>query len=593
VFLSPAGALAAADTPLADLLPVTPLHVRLVEELPELDAWAAAERDASAPSFASPDGIPFLESVPNGAGITTLAHGDFPLIRWRSVGLGRIGVVAVNPGSPLARESGCFLAVWNHLLAWGQAPYSFSYRENNTLVPALMAQLTGHRIPEANSIALLLFAYSLLISALLIFGYARRRHARVWIAAAGLGILATVGIFLVAYRQNRDQPRHGATFLAFATTGEDRAAMQAVASLQSRGDSRPTIAAASPDTLLRNLPTVTRGMRKQTSEAPVFVRREHDQSTAPDFDLRALKPRSLAMDAVLPPRTSPAIPLQFGAEGLVLEPAPLPDWLPTTSRNAFAILPNGIYRVQLAHDQVQSLLPLGRALRLDPFQNQLADLLASGRFPAPSLAIVQPWNRNDSPLELGGFVQHGFVVHILPMQAKAAAGTLAVPAECIRIEPHDGGTRAYLMNREFSVIRQSDQFLCFEAFLPPWLQGLEPTALEVTVTAANPGGNLLTEARLVPASLRKGMPDKPIPPNQAHPLWREAEAPTETNGSSFRFANLPPDLFDAASGRCHLLLRISQKTMVRDATIAERTNSWRFGSIRMQVDGQLPEQREF
>jgi hypothetical protein len=261
VFLAPAGTLAAAETPLADLLPVTPLHVRLVEELPELDAWAAPDRAPGAPAFASPDGIPFLASVPRGAGVTTLAHGDYPVIRWRSVGLGRVGVVAVSPGSDLARDSGCFLAVWNHLLAWGQSPYSLSYRENNTLVPALMAQLTGHRIPAAGTIALLLFGYALLIAALLVFGYARRRHTAVWTAAAVLGLLATAGIFLAAHHQHRGRPRHGATVLAFATTGEDRAALQAVVGLQCRGDSRPTLAARAPDPLSRNLPTVTRGWR--------------------------------------------------------------------------------------------------------------------------------------------------------------------------------------------------------------------------------------------------------------------------------------------------------------------------------------------
>jgi hypothetical protein len=184
-------------------------------------------------------------------------------------------------------------------------------------------------------------------------------------------------------------------------------------------------------------------------------------------------------------------------------------------------------------------------------------------------------------------------VQFLPLQATAAAGPLAIPAECIRLEPHDSGTRAYLLNREFSVIRHPEHFLGFDAYLPPWLHGLEPTTLDITVAAANPGNNLAIEVHLVPPARRGEIPDKPIQANTPHPLWRDAIAPVAAKGATSRFANLPPDLFDPVSGRCHLLVRVSQKTLVRDPGVAERANSWRFGSIRMHLTGNLPEQREF
>jgi hypothetical protein len=119
--------------------------------------------------------------------------------------------------------------------------------------------------------------------------------------------------------------------------------------------------------------------------------------------------------------------------------------------------------VRLANRQVQELLPLDRSLRLDPFQNQLAELLGSGCFPAPALAVVHPWSGTENPLDLGDFAQQGFTVQFLPLQATAAAGPLAIPAECIRLEPHDSGTRAYLLNREFSVSRHPEHFLGCDA----------------------------------------------------------------------------------------------------------------------------------
>jgi len=593
VFLLPDGALAARGTPLADLMPAVPLRVRLVEDLPELDAWGAATGLADRQPFASPDGIPFLESVPQGEGMTTLGHGDYPVIRWRAVGLGRVGLVAVNPCTELAQRSGCFLAVWNHLLSWAQSPYSFSYRENNREVPDLMAHLTGYRIPGVAPVARLLFGYAGVIGILLIVGYTRRRHATVWIAAAGIGVLATALVFVAAYRQNQDRPRRGATVLAFATDSGERSAVQAAISLHSRGDSRPTIAGTNPDLLLRNLPAVTRGMRKQSGEAPVLVHRAHDLSAAPNLDVRALKPRSFAAVGTLAPQEAPTIPLVLGANGPDIAPTALPGWLPRTSLQAFAVLPNGLLRVRLDGGQAKSLAALNQSLRLDPFQTQLAELLASGRFPSPSLAVVYPWSPGQLPLDLKDFAQQGYAIHFLPMRTELAAGQIAVPAECVRVLPHDGYTRSSLENQEFSVVRHPQQYLDFDAVLPPWLQGFQPTEIEVTLATINPGGNLATELRLALPEPPSTAPERGNAANNDHPLWRAACVPEPVAAETYRFTSVPPGLFSPTTGRGRLLVRISQKTFVRDATIAERTNSWRFGEVRVRLVGQLPEQREF
>lgn len=593
VFLLPAGALAARETPLVDLMPVVPLRGRLVEDLPELDAWGAATGLADRQPFASPDGIRFLESVPQGEGMTTLGHGDYPVIRWRAVGLGRVGLVAVNPCDELAQRSGCFLAVWNHLLSWAQSPYSLSYRENNTEVPDLMAHLTGYRIPGVAPVARLLFGYAGVIGILLIVGYARRRHATVWIAAAGFGVLATVLVFVAAYHQNQDRPRRGATVLAFATDSGDRSAVQAAISLHSRGDSRPTIAATNPDLLLRNLPAVTRGMRKQSGEAPVLVDRAHDLSATPNLDIRALKPRTFAVDGALPPQAAAALPLRFGPAGPEITPTALPDWLPKSSLQAFAVLPNGLFRVRLADGQAESLATLNQSLRLDPFRTQLAELLASGRFPSPSLAIVYPWSPGQLPLDLKDFVQQGYAVHLLPMRTDLAAGQIAVPAECIRVLPHDGYTRSCLQNQEFSVVRHPQQYLDFDVVLPPWLQGLRPTEIEVTITTSNPGNNLTTELRLALPEAAAAAFERGNAANTDHPLWPRACVPEPTAAETYRFTSLPPGLFSPTTGHGRLLVRVAQKIFVRDATMAERTNSWRFGEVRVRLVGQLPEQREF
>jgi type II secretory pathway pseudopilin PulG len=592
VFLVPAGTLAAAQTPLVDLLPVAPLHVRRVEDLPELDAWGAEAYlgETKRPSFADPDGIPFLESSPVGAGITTLSHGDFPIIRWRRVGLGQVGVVAVDPGTKLAQRSGCFLAVWDHILSWAQSPYSLSYRENNTIVPKLMAQLTGHRIPGVAPISRLLFGYTLLIGAILVFGYARRRHATAWLTTAVLGVLATGLVFLAAYRSNRQRARLSATILSLRATSSARTTGQAVISVQSRSDIRPTFTGTDRETLLRNLPPVTRGMRKQTGEAPLLIDRKDEISSTPDIAIRALKPRTFASVFTQAPLNPTANALTLGTDGLTLAPADIPA---EAGLKAFAILPAGIRPVRLGGGKIEGLADSGNFLRLNPFLTDLSSLLSSGRFPSPAIAFVQPWEpeRSRLPLDLAGFVQQGYDLTFVPARLTIPAGPIQVPFELVNVVPHDTSTQAYLLNRELGTIRYAEQFLTFDAVLPPWLLGLRPTQIELRVEATSPGGNITTDVGLVPRPKKKR--ELLAAQNRQGPLWAQSTQPVETKGETYRFRDVPPTLFSPVTGRCSVLVRLSQKKYVKDPAMAERMNSWRFDRILVRITGQLPEQREF
>ena len=597
VFISPAGTLAAAHTPLADILPVTPLRVRLVEVVPELDGWGATafgpkrEREP----FASPDGIPFLESTPKDEGVSTLTHGDFPVIRWRSIGLGRVGVIAVDPCGAIARNSGCFLAVWNHILSWAQAPYSLSYRENNTRVPALMAQLTGHRIPGVRPVAALLFGYAALVTILLIVGYALRRHATAWIAAAALGFLATGLVFIGAYRANSHRPRRGAAVLTLTTASGTRTASQAVVSLQSRSDARPTLVGQAADTLIRGLPAVTRDKRKQSGDAPVLVHRASEISSTPKINVAALKPRSIAAISSPPPLPTSHPRLTMGTDSITVAATDLPDWLPPNQLHAFAILPNAIRPLRLGDGQIQGLASDRAALRLDPFLTGVSELVSSGRFPSPAVAFVHPFRPGTDPLplDLTDFTAQGYAIQFIPMRASAPAGEIEIPATCIRVVPRGNVTRMYLTNRDLCTVRRPEFFLEFDVVLPAWMIGVQPDSVEAIIDARNPGGNLVTTVRLAPSGQRGHQPGKAKTLGGSSASWLGAIEATSSNGSTHAFQSLPPTLFSPITGQCRLVLRLTQKQLVRNPIVAERLNSWRFGSIQIRLTGQLPEQREF
>ena len=52
------------------------------------------------------------------------------------------------------------------------------------------------------------------------------------------------------------------------------------------------------------------------------------------------------------------------------------------------------------------------------------------------------------------------------------------------------------------------------------------------------------------------------------------------------------DLIEPAYGRCRLLLEVSQRALVRDATEADRANRWRLNRLQVSLAGSLPEPQQ-
>lgn len=599
-FIDPVGAMGAGATPWRELLPGTPIGIRRIEESPPLDQWGdawyrAAARHGGARAgarsrFEAPEGIPFLELVPNPECRITLAQDEFPVCCWQRHGLGRTVAVAVNACTPLVKESALFIPLWQHILYLSQAPFALSYHENSRLLHPLMGQLTGFRIPPVASVARLLCIYVLFLGIVLIGGYALRRHVAAWCLTAFSGILFTAWIFLSAFRQSADRPPHLASVLDLCTSTAQRTSGHAVIGLFSREDIRPTLRDSNPDNGLRALPPAVRGTRKSPLDAPLMVRRNGDNAELPGIYVQALKPRHIASVYTKPSDSSDTVPLvTMGREGLAITPYELPKRLKSAT-SAWILLPNGLLRTDLRNGTCTNLATAASGFEADTFQRALKDYLACGRFPAPALVVLEPWNQSlhSFSLNLEPFQPQGFHVELLPLDMAVTQTEVLVPAQMYSIAPATAFARLATQNGLWtgSTLRQPSLTLPLRVEIPPILAAGSITSASVCVEIANPGGNISVEAAFARQSLLCSTAAV-LPDDMG---WREGIPATRQEGSVLFFDNLlekdmPSYLTD---GSLFLLLRLSQRQYLRDHADAERANAWKILRLEMETVTLLP-----
>ncbi|NLF16813.1 MAG: hypothetical protein GX595_06095, partial [Lentisphaerae bacterium] len=598
LFGEPHGTLEAADTPWSGLLPVLPSGVRRVEAVPALDDWGArwwsaqpaAQRAGPRQTLADRDGIPCLESSERGDGLTVLRQDGMPLLRWQRCGLGRVGVVAIDPCQTRLADGGVMVPLWNHILSQAPPVFSLGNLENSHTLPTVLGHLTGFRIPSAGAVAWVLYGYAVVLAVLLIAGFFWRRQALCWTLAAVSGLVLTAGLFAWALRQNATRPVAGAALLDLRAVTAESHTGTAVVSLFAKKDLEPAIRASAGAPLLRPLPSPARGKRREPLDAPLLVRHAEDRAGLAGTTVQALKPRDFGLLYDRPALYAAPITVRLGDGPLQFGEGALPAGLAGPDTRSFLLLPGGLLPLSREGDRLSGLAGGARLLETDPFLNDLGEYVSAGAFPRPAVVLLSPVrpDQADLPLELPGLVPDGFRASFLPAVLECGPGRLRLPPELVRLEAVEQSARSLARQdpREGTILRSALHVMALEVVLPPLCADLRLDEVSVSIDYGNVGGNILIEPRLTRSPLA----------GQAHgaeAAWARAIPASRREGGAYHFdgASLG-DLIEPAYGRCRLLLQVSQKAMVRDATEADRVNRWRMNRLQVSLAGSLPEPQQ-
>ena len=447
LFADPQGVMSAWDSPLKEMLPVTPLRVRTIEKV-------NAFKKLDMPPLIWPEGSEFLESLPR-FGVTVVKEGDFPFFQWGKYGLGRVGVCAINPSQNfISRDNVAhFSALYRHILNFGgNTPYLSS---SELPQPTQAADsLTGVKIEKASRIQIFVFLYVGLIIICVIYGIRKKKHLQIWTAMALFSVIATFLIFFYAAYRSKNLSKYNATILQLNTHGTAFGSSEKIVSLMSKSEEKIDLDNKDVDTKIRSMPpklkkgfavataSISRrpcqGKRNKRKVSfgkadsgegegildPLKVINVEGKGTLPGLKLLYQKPKVFSTLSIFDGQPYPAAKVTWSEQGPQMAPWPIPD--DTTPELAYLVLESGYYRLENKSGKLE--LTSDRNVAVDKrIEATLLSYFMKSSNPAPFLVLFNKKSGKPSNLIPEKFDISGRDLDLYPVTEVIDGKTVYLP----------------------------------------------------------------------------------------------------------------------------------------------------------------------
>ena len=450
IFADPEGTLAAASTPLAELLPVEPLGIRLVPS-------ADLQRKRKKRREVNPHEIKVLDSVEkSGRKVRSMSSSSpFPLFQESRYGQGTVRVLSFAPladNFPGDRSTADFYLA--QLLNGPSLQQSFiAFREP-------LDRLTGFAVPQTETVRNLLVLYFAVLLVVLILGFRCKRHISAWLACTAAAIIMT-GLLL--HYVNRTLGKRGAMAAVLkVVNAELPGSSRNYISLYASSAVKTTVRSGSGHNLYEMLPfqrffAFSRGM-DNLNASPLDLRMQPDDTMLiNDMNLAARSSRQIieyqfAESLAYPVRKGPSPCLELSRTGLKLKPWKVPD--SGRAEAVFVLYPNGSQAAELSKEGICTLKSHDSAIA-DPLIADIRNALEksfSKRHPA--IAVVSGGKIKHAGLD-ASFQRQGKTVTLYPAEVKAVTRDILIPTALLPLTPGDSGSRMTLdggrLNTRYSI----------------------------------------------------------------------------------------------------------------------------------------------
>jgi len=440
VFADPAGTLAAASTPLADLMGVVPLGIRMV---PNRLFRAKGKKNRRA-GFLE---IPFLDTVEKrGARVERFTEGSgtgFPLFLENRYGLGTVRFLAFAP-------------VHENFPGDADTPDRYTARLLNippagqTLVSfrAPLDRLTGFTVPHTETVRNILIIYFAVLLVILVLGFRWNRHISAWAAGTLTAVLLTAGILI--YVKRTLGKRGAIAAVLYVENAQMPGAGRNYISLYAPAAAKTTVKNGSPRNLYELLPfrryfAFPTAGTDNLNASPLDLRMQDDDTMViHEINLAARTSRQ-----IMEHRSSPVLPangvkwetprLLLTADGLKMEPWKIPSAAGRIDA-AFVLFPNGSKAAVISPDGICTMKERDSALA-DPLIEDIRRALEKSHSKKyPAVVVVSDMVKPHAGLD-PGFVQQGKNVTVYPMETAVTGENFVIPAELLELTPAENGSR--------------------------------------------------------------------------------------------------------------------------------------------------------
>ncbi len=604
LFAGPHGLMDAYQhTMLRRLVSVEPLRVRKLEQLDALQAIGGS-------SLEWESGIDFLESVPNGAGIDTLSHDGFPLLRWSRYGLGYVGVCAIDPSDPSIQGTANFGALWNHIFTFG-GNNSLTTSRGDVNIAQALDTITGVAIPRAQQIQLFLLGYLVLVVLLIGGGMATRMRMQAWIGLGIIAIITTVFIFHFANRRAASLSTHTASILDFQVEGAHDTTGEELISLFLKREEVLTLRSPSVDSEIRSLlpppqrpvdntyqanwaseaantneadaalattnPIVSRGGASEAIRDPLRITLRDGHSILDQLTVKRQMPRfyGVLYSGTASPDWQPPV-VTWQINGPLMDRWPVPAGIPASE--AFFVCETGYYAVTL-RDGYCSLTSETQNASFREASKEIVFLrsyLGEQKLPSPMLVLIGESARDSSGILPENFEILGRRISMIPVLEQRIEERAAIPFRRISVETGRLSRLLRLKNQwqADSTLKGNDtKDYDFIACLPPGYNRMSLDTVRIRFVADNRGKNLQFALYLVDPNAPEG---------------EDLIKFTSQEDGVYTFTNLAGRLLDPAGGRFRFVVRASTIQPVVDPNVAARMNTWLVRELDLAAEGILP-----
>ncbi len=508
IFMTPDAVIAAAETPLADLLPVKPLGIRKVTSLPAFEK--------KFPAFRRPENwsTEFLLSTPKERCVSVLSHEGMPLFAEAAYGLGMVKTIHFTLGENAMKENqnafaGILQALWakQDLLPDRQA------------FVETLDKLTGFNIPDSGEILKYIVIYMAIFLGCLALGILCKCPGSAWAMSV---ILAGAMVYYVLNQASRSfSMRKSVLAEITASLPAPFPVSETYASCFSIEEQDIHASKSGYDILFSPVPRSPKintffmtsaiddmynydQMGNQIADEKEEVRIVSPIEITRDPDGNGLIPRlnfaprtSKQFMASFSPRKAERIPvpeaepeLVLSKDGMTLQPYTLPEeFRKIPPESAWLVMPGGVRDVNMTNGVCT--LANGGGILVDPAARSMMDSLCTGlRKQQPYLALVSEVRENAvhlaSPIEPQG--KH---VTMIPVRVTVADREISLPGEMLVLAPHGSASRTHFRGNKLQagVPIHVGQVLNPKISLPGFLTGIfEPVSVSVDVDAVISGG---------------------------------------------------------------------------------------------------------
>ena len=494
IFADPEGALAAASTPLAELLPVQPLEIRTVpspKHLPD------GKKQADGPS---PHEIKFLNSVAladQPGGMFPSLYG-FPLLRERRYGLGTVRFLAFAPvqenfpGSQ--KTADYFIAL---LLSGPKSQPSLSgFRKP-------LDQLTGFAVPQAFVVRNILILYFALLLVILVLGFRWKRHVAAWGACT---VAAAVLTAVLLIHVNRTLGKRGALAAVLRVENAQLPGTgRNYISLYSPGEVRTTVRPSGPLNLFEQLPFPRFFRANQSGEAdtlslPLDLRIQPDNTMLiREMNLAARTSRQIVEHLAPAEQPGPKVSwkpprLVLDGNGIRLEPWKVPN--ASRAEAAFVLFPNGSKPAEIRQDGTCVMKEHDSAIA-DPLVENLRAAMEKSHTGRHAAVVVVSRGRIDHPGLDRSFIRQGKILTVYPAELTAGSQNILLPGEMVVLAPAEISSRMALdggkINPAYSLLPGMN--IALHLYRPDAL-GFPASFSSLKVKVTTSGGRVEPELRL-------------------------------------------------------------------------------------------------